>query len=924
MTKNSTATLLENSIAPAGFSDPNTSGQWYFSRPAQSDMSIEIETVWEDYTGTGVKVGVMDTQVRFDHADISRAYDESLDVDLASGETELDWDTATYQNYHGTAVAGVIAAENGNGIGGQGIADGVTLVGLAMDFTTSDAVGMLNRGFEEAAKLDVVNCSWGYTQAFSDRLTPNSSQALSLETAISEGRGGLGTAIVFSGGNSGSSQSSNYHNYQNSVYTIAVASVDKEGEVSSFSSLGSNLLISAGGEDILTTSAYGNVAYTSGTSFSAPMVTAAVALILEANPELGYRDVQQILALSARADKLGTDARVGLGWVENGATNVNGGGMHFSDSFGYGYLNVNDAVRLAETWNSQNTFDNLLTHSVKETFSDVVLTAGEQDRVEVSFEVAEDITLEQATIAMDFIWQHSNDLEVFLTSPDGTVSQLVYDFVKEGGGGAFRNFTFTTEALRGESAAGTWTLEIVNTNPDALKLNKQDVMSAALKSLTFTAYGSEASADDVFVFNDEFWNGFLDDDASREKLSDTDGGTDTLNASMVTTSVVIDLSGATASSIGGRSIVLTDAAIENLYSGDGDDQLTGSAADNVIGAGRGDDTVLGSLGNDTLHGGAGSDTLVFDMASSAITAIALLNPLTITLGWAMGADSGVCVISDFETFAFEDSVFDLAELLNFEIATPLDPVVVIPEPDPVTEDPTTEPVSGDPTSDIPDDLNAISGTVEEEKILGTSDSDFVNAGAGDDSVVALDGDDYVLAGSGNDTLFGAAGEDTLHGNEGDDLLIGATEGDLIFGDDGNDKLFGGDGNDWLEGGTGDDKLFGGLGEDTLLGGEGNDTLTANDGATTLSGDSGSDKYFCADDEDTIILLAERGVMNRVFSYDAEHDALEVQFAEGLSGELAFEETAGGTYLGFNDGETTEYFAFFTQTEASYLAEGLGL
>lgn len=274
MTKNSTATLLENSIAPAGFSDPNTSGQWYFTRPAQSDMSIEVESVWEDYTGTGVKVGVMDTQVRFDHADISRAYDESLDIDLASGETELDWDTATYQNYHGTAVAGVIAAENSNGIGGQGIADGVTLVGLAMDFTTSDAVGMLNRGFEEAAKLDIVNCSWGYTQAYSDRLTPNSSQALSLETAISEGRGGLGTVIVFSGGNSGSSQSSNYHNYQNSVYTIAVASVDKEGEVSSFSSLGSNLLISAGGEDILTTSAYGNVAYTSGTSFSAPMVTA--------------------------------------------------------------------------------------------------------------------------------------------------------------------------------------------------------------------------------------------------------------------------------------------------------------------------------------------------------------------------------------------------------------------------------------------------------------------------------------------------------------------------------------------------------------------------------------------------------------------------------------------------------------------------
>lgn len=942
MSKYSTKMISQDGITTSGFADPNTSGQWYFDRPGLSNMSIDVESVWDDYTGAGVKVGVMDTQVKFEHLDIVKAYDQDLDLDLASGNTELDWDTASYQNYHGTAVSGVIAAERGNNYGGQGIADGVTLVGLAMDFTFSDTQGMINRGFDAARTVDVVNCSWGFTTAFADRPTAGTAAGNALIGAVSEGRDGLGTVIVFSGGNNGSTQSSNYHGYQNSPFTIAVAAVDKDGEVAAFSSIGSNLLLSAAGVDILTSSTGSAVTTTSGTSFAAPMVTAAVALMLEANPNLGYRDVQQILALSARADELGTDARMGLGWVENGATTFNGGGMHYSDSYGYGYLNVHDAVRLAETWQTQSTYANLATQTTTAKFSDVVMTAGVTDTISVDFEVTSDILLEQATISMDFLWNHSNDLEVYLTSPDGTVSQLVYDFDKVGGGGVFRNFVFTTEALRGENAQGTWTLEIVNKNPEALTLNKLAAMSAALKSLTFTAYGSEANNNDVFIFNDEYWNGYYDGDTARQQLADTDGGIDTLNASMVTKSVVIDLTGATLSSIGGVALAIAANVIENVYSGDAADSLTGSAADNVISAGRGDDTVFGSAGNDRLDGGAGTDMLIFKIASSFVTAIQSLGAFSISLGWSMGGASGVSVISNFETFKFSDATFDLAGLLALDTneapvieeetdtvtdtpdATPVDDPVT---PEPVDETPTTDPVSTPPGTDplqSPTGLNQIDGTAADDKIQGTRDADLIKGGAGADSVIGGAGDDYLVGETGDDTLLGGAGDDTLLGGAGDDLLIGAVGNDIMFGGDGADRLFGGDGDDSLVGGAGDDKLYGGLGHDTLIGGDGDDILSSNGGVTTLDGGLGNDKYFLGDDVDTLILHAERGVMNRIFNFDAQQDHLEVLLAEGTSGDLVYKETAGGTYLGLDDGETIEYFAFFTQTTATYLADALGL
>jgi hypothetical protein len=128
------------------------------------------------------------------------------------------------------------------------------------------------------------------------------------------------------------------------INTVADLGGLESSRISS-STPGASLLVSAPGSNIISTSVSvenenGTVMGTdydkgSGTSFSAAIVSGVVALMLEANPNLGYRDVQEILALTARkVNDPSTD------WKDNGAKNSNGGGMHVSHDYGFGEVDA--------------------------------------------------------------------------------------------------------------------------------------------------------------------------------------------------------------------------------------------------------------------------------------------------------------------------------------------------------------------------------------------------------------------------------------------------------------------------------------------------------------------------------------------------------------------------------------------------------
>src|SRR5690606_1257254 len=90
----------------------------------------------------------------------------------------------------------------------------------------------------------------------------------------------------------------NLHGFQAHKDVIVVGAFEQDGDRADFSTEGANLLVSAPGANVLV-DYNGGLAYGNGTSFAAPAVAGVIGLMLEANKDLGYRDVREILAYSA-------------------------------------------------------------------------------------------------------------------------------------------------------------------------------------------------------------------------------------------------------------------------------------------------------------------------------------------------------------------------------------------------------------------------------------------------------------------------------------------------------------------------------------------------------------------------------------------------------------------------------------------------
>ena len=137
-----------------------------------------------------------------------------------------------------------------------------------------------------------------------------------LHTGVTEGRAGFGTVYVFAAGNDRQyvanttiydGDNTNYHSLTNNRFVITTAASTEDGHIAPFSTPGASVLVTAPGTSIVTTTVSNadgdpadDFAFVSGTSLAAPIVSGVVAMMLEANPELGYRDVQDILGISAR------------------------------------------------------------------------------------------------------------------------------------------------------------------------------------------------------------------------------------------------------------------------------------------------------------------------------------------------------------------------------------------------------------------------------------------------------------------------------------------------------------------------------------------------------------------------------------------------------------------------------------------------
>ena len=591
--------------------DPLYAQQWHLT----GAWGINLGNIWDEFTGTGVVVAVHDQGIDFAHPDLNDNLDTTHSFNAATGGA--GGAPVSADDNHGTAVAGIIAAER-NGTGVVGIAYGATLLSYYDPlFTSSLLTAAANARNHAAADADVLNNSWGFGNAFFD--DPNSAflDDFSSPTwaaarnatinAAANGRDGLGTIIVQSAGNAyGYGDDTNLHSFQNNRWTITVGATNQDGTIADYSTPGASILVGAPGSPsagtIVTTDRVGGNGYAAGdyttsfngTSAAAPMISGVIALMLDANPTLGWRDVQEILAYSARTAPASSSDQT------NGATNWNGGGLTVNHDIGFGLVDAHAAVRLAESWGgTAHTSANEISVTASAS-PGLAIPDGDEDGATTSLTIATGIEIDRVEVGLNLTHSWIGDLQIVLTSPDDTRSTLVN---RPGLGELSENgadqdnivFSFSTVQDWGESGQGVWTLTIRD-------LAGGD--TGVLNSWNLRLYGDAASADDIYVYTDEFAT--IGADAARRTLADA-GGVDTINGAALTGSAVINLAAGSAT-IAGRAVTFAAGTmIENAITGDGADQLTGGSGVHHLSSGRGNDILRGGAGADVLDGGAGID-----------------------------------------------------------------------------------------------------------------------------------------------------------------------------------------------------------------------------------------------------------------------------------------------------------------------------
>jgi subtilisin family serine protease len=215
-----------------------------------------------------------------------------------------------------------------------------------------------------------------------------------------------------------------------------------------------------------------------GTSSATPVTTGSIAIILEANPNLTWRDVKYILAKTAtKVDPNFSGVTIELangekyqaedGWITNAA------GFNFSNWYGFGRINLSEAVKLAKNYDVKlGAYIEMGWYPLYGYATNFEVPAGATGYTYSLKPIPKDSNVKiesvraEVSINSDFI----GDVGIELTSPSGTTNIIWNTGNAFSKNGNLVKMPIQSNAFYGENSAGTWTFKIINSGLNAKKV----------------------------------------------------------------------------------------------------------------------------------------------------------------------------------------------------------------------------------------------------------------------------------------------------------------------------------------------------------------------------------------------------------------------------------------------------------------------
>lgn len=494
--------------------DPEFTTQWHLINLKYPGHDVNVTGLWlEDILGQGIVTALVDDGVDAESEDIKQNFNSKGSWDFNNnGKSPLP---RLFDDYHGTRCAGEIAAVK-NDVCGIGVAWKSQVSGIRIlsgPITSSDEADAMVYGLDTN---DIYSCSWGPTDNGKVLSEPELIVKKAMIKGIQQGRDKKGAIYVFASGNGGRfGDSCNFDGYTNSIYSITVGAIDYKGLHPQYSEACSAVMVvtysSGSGEHIHTTDIKKKCSAThGGTSAAAPLASGIYSLILSANPNLTWRDVQYISVLSA------TPINENDGNYQTTALN-----RKYSHKYGYGKTDAYKMVHFAKNWknvkpqawyysdvievnetintapqqsptkrdsdsdsnsNSNSKSNNKIIHSsVKVTEKDLKIMNVER--------------VEHITVKVNIDSTYRGRVGMRIISPTGVISDLATFRINDASSRGFQNWTFMSVAHWGETGIGEWKVEVFVDD------SKGDNVEIKFKDWQFRIFGESIDGDKAEIYD---------------------------------------------------------------------------------------------------------------------------------------------------------------------------------------------------------------------------------------------------------------------------------------------------------------------------------------------------------------------------------------------------------------------------------------